>query len=591
MMEDARPDHIKEVNITSSFKGPPGRLECNPNDKDTNADQPSPDDPTSGPGPTTTSSSSSIGTLSEEFEHLSAHLMSNHGDPVNTSLRHDVLPDRPEVSMQIHNVELALQSLSKGNVATEITAHLTELVPKIIRLERKVKTQTILRGIFEEENQNLKSEVELIKEERDNIKEENRKLLEEVAELKRAKEDEHLGGFDYVTKKEACEIKYAEKKEKEKHRSVQGPAGVSEEDHSILQRKYASLKGQIEEIVKVNHSWDEHYRTMKAQLEARINILQKELDDAKNQILMLEKEQKVGDDMMVHEKARIEKAEKEHAGALAEAVAINQKCEKLERYARTLTGQRNEMEREIKRLNEALAKKIRNSEEESAGIYSEQQREQRASSPSASHQQGQHDQTRLIGHQKGVHEMTEAEMKEEIELLRQQNEVFQSDFTHERQDRQRVIGELDVMQKELRRTKKLLKQCGQEVVYQDPTLTHLQRDRHHYSASAPPHDYGYVVYQQPPARHNRPVYPQESGRLIPHGQGRRTYNLAANDVYIDGDDVEMDGGPRVSVEFNEAFSDANPTENDQNNRICPRCERTFDNDPDYHVHINTCLDN
>ena len=50
--------------------------------------------------------------------------------------------------------------------------------------------------------------------------------------------------------------------------------------------------------------------------------------------------------------------QKERAGALAEVVAVNQKCEKLERYARTLTGQRNEMEKEIKRLNEVITENI-----------------------------------------------------------------------------------------------------------------------------------------------------------------------------------------------------------------------------------------
>ena len=41
-------------------------------------------------------------------------------------------------------------------------------------------------------------------------------------------------------------------------------------------------------------------------------------------------------------------------------------------------------------------------------------------------------------------------------------------------------------------------------------------------------------------------------------------------MYIDGDDVEVDGGPRVSLEFNEAFTDISPAQNGQNNRICPR---------------------
>ena len=50
--------------------------------------------------------------------------------------------DRPEISIQIRNVEHALQSLTEG-CASEITAHLSQLVPKIILLERKFKMQTV----------------------------------------------------------------------------------------------------------------------------------------------------------------------------------------------------------------------------------------------------------------------------------------------------------------------------------------------------------------------------------------------------------------------------------------------------------------
>ena len=45
--------------------------------------------------------------------------------------------------MQIRNVEHALQSLVEDERTSEITAHLSELVPKIIRLERTVKMQTV----------------------------------------------------------------------------------------------------------------------------------------------------------------------------------------------------------------------------------------------------------------------------------------------------------------------------------------------------------------------------------------------------------------------------------------------------------------
>ena len=62
----------------------------------------------------------------------------------------------------------------------------------------------------------------------------------------------------------------------------------------------------------------------------------------------------------------------------------------------------------------------------------------------------------------------------------------------------------------------------------------------------------------------------QSGRLIPHGNGG-PYNTAGNDLYIDGNDVEIDGAPTVSLEFNEAFTDSNASQhNREDSRICPR---------------------
>ena len=66
--------------------------------------------------------------------------------------------------------------------------------------------------------------------------------------------------------------------------------------------------------MKVNHSWDEHYRSMRAKLEDDIRALQKQLDDAKNETLRVKKELHEGedrakDDILLQAKTRIEKAE------------------------------------------------------------------------------------------------------------------------------------------------------------------------------------------------------------------------------------------------------------------------------------------
>ncbi|XP_071808506.1 uncharacterized protein [Asterias amurensis] len=526
------------VIMASSFKGPPG--------------QPLGDNNDIGKGHEL---SSSIGAISEDFEHvIPGYLI---GD--RPSHDHQIKADRPEISMQIRNVEHALQSLVEDERTSEITAHLSKLVPKIIRLERTVKMQTTLRTVFEEENQNLKSEAEERKQEINQLREEMRQLEEEISEMRKAKEEEQCGGFDFVTTKEAREIKEAQKQKTAIQQPVTAATtGVSEEVHFMLQRKYQSLKKQMEEIVKVNHSWDEHYHNMKTQMQNQIEDLQRKLTDAKT---MAESN---GDQLT---NIGLDKVEKEKAEAVAEVVALKQKCDKLERYARTLTGQRKEMDKEIQRLNEALSQNLRIGKEQSGNVQSANHTAQIDPTPSSS-----------SIHVKGVNEMTESELKEELELLRQQTEVFQSDFFNERQDRQRVMGELDALQKELKRAKRQIQQ--QDTYTKGEQRLYYQQNRP-YSTSAPQPRYNQVSappragYAIPTRRHDVPP-----GRLIAHGRGNYVFNTAGNDVYIDG--IEEDGNQPESLE-------SNPNGSQDNMLVCPRCERGFDDDSSFHIHISECM--
>lgn len=544
-----------DVIMTSSFKGPPDKPKgTGEND---NREQQKHE------------LSSSIGAISEDFEHvIPGYLI---GD--RPSLDQQIKADRPEISMQIRNVEHALQSLAEGERTSEITAHLSELVPKIIRLERTAKMQMTLRTVFEEENQTLKSEAEESKQEINNLRDHVKQLEEEMSEVRKAKEEEQSGGFDFVTTKEAREIKHAQKQDTVIQQPVTAATtGVSDEVHFMLQRKYQSLKKQMEEIVKVNHSWDDHYHNMKTQLQKQIDDLQRKLTAVESMKESRGDQQAGKHDAPTQTNIRLEKAEKEKAAAVAEVASINKKCDKLERYARTLTGQRKEMETEIQRLNEALAQKLRSGIQQTGKVLSEAHTTQRDPAPNSSSEGNKRPE--VSTYVKGVDEMTESELKEELELLRQQTEVFQSDFFNERQDRQRVMGELDALQKELNRAKKLIHQRetyirGEQRPYYQPNRT--------FSTSAPQPRYSPVFdqprYVIPPSRH-------DPGRLIAHGRGNYGYNAAGNDIYFDG--IEVDGSQPESLECNQNNSQ-------ENMLICPSCERGFDDDKSYHIHISECM--
>jgi hypothetical protein len=555
MMDSSRGEaDFRPVTMESSFKGPPMQTSVY-EEQSTDAMGHTSQSHSS------ISSSSDISRLSEEFEHILSSSVK-----ASSSLHHNVEPDRPEISMQIRNVEHALQSLSEGTVASEITAHLSELVPKIIRLEHKVKMQSTLQGIFEEENQKLKTQIEQLTDAMDTLSNENGLLQAEIAELKEVKQDKELGEFDYVTKKEANEIKDANAQKTEKQETTkESPGTVTTAEHFNLQQKYQCLKKQIEEIVKVNHSWDDHYRNMKAQLEAHIKDLKEQLDDTMNKANQAGDE-KTKDDMIMEAHARIDKADKKHAEAVAEVVAVNQKCEKLERYARTLTIQRSEMEKEIKRLNEALAHKLNDAFSASGGMKASQ--EVPVQTTSSAIQLHGKDKGSEVWAQNVEEDMTTKEMKEALELLRQQAELFQSDFIHERQDRQRVIGELDALQKELWRTKRQLQQQEQQnMMYEDEQIAHdLQRRYQHelpHSTSAPARDYGYFVYKRPPQKYRQPMYPEDkAGHLIAHGKGNGPYNLAGNDLFIDGD-AEVDEESAVIVGYPQEDTSSKRKEQDQ----------------------------
>ncbi|XP_072050663.1 uncharacterized protein [Amphiura filiformis] len=566
-----------------------------------------------------------------------------------TNQNRDIDLDRPELSMEINVVADALERVSHNPATAEITKWLRDGVPRIIRLEREVKSLKTRKDISENESQDRKNQVEDLIAENEQLQQQIDLLQAENVELKKAKQDEQLHEFDFVTRKEAQDIKDEEKVRKlEKQRSAPegDTAEATKEENIKLKMEVGSLKKQIDEIVKVNHSWDEHYRKMKTQLEKQAIDLRKELDAllaVRNENDQLKTEtarhhqemditQKEKDALLLQAKERIERLEKEKADKQKEVDVLRQKFEKVQGYARTLTNQRKEAEDEISRLNEALARKMRVSSAEVQKRETSPIQSKIANPPDPVYESIPSGVEALIANslevpQKRVESMSEAELREELEILRQQTEVYQSDFQHERQDRQRIMGELDETKKELKKYQRELKgpkpqavgSKQRQLLQDEQYAQQLQRaeeeamQRPAYNYRPPPQQMAQPRYQpvpQPyqPRRVQQNYYTAEDIQamqmpnkgLVPHGgaavygqQGyyQRPRNYAANDMVIDGmqrgrleidgGDEEIDGGPEQSGENKD-------NQNDEN-KSCPRCKRSFNQDAELTIHLDRCL--
>lgn len=566
----------------------------------------------------------------------------------------DIVTDRPEISMEINVVAEALDRVSSNSATAEITKWLRDGVPRIIQLERELKSQRELRRIFENETHDLKSKCgEQIRKIAD-LNLTIKTLESEVAELKNSKHDDQLNEFDFVTRKEARDMKEEEKITAiEKHRAAADDGltlNAAKEQIVKLEKDTATYKRQIDEIVKVNHSWDEHYRQMKIDLQKQVVDLRKEADDVtavrneneqlKAELARVRREVEQSEDdkdtLLIQAKERIDRTEKNLIDKQQEVELVRRKFEKVQAYARSLTNQRKEAEAEIARLNEVLAQKITMPPVKD---YRQSCEIQQSAKPSegAPVDELSTGMASLLANsleappKKRVGSMTETELRDELELLRQQTEVFRSDFNHERQDRQRVMGELDETKKELQRnTRELKKRRPQEPSKHQQLLDdelyaqQLQRQENaaqhraaptrrgktgsqpiahqpRYQPQAQPQVQPAYRRQAPPPMYyhvddvNAMQYPQKG--LVPHGGGGPGYyyqgnpvdpygrNYAANDMVIDGtdggfeDDVEIDGTPPEVA--------APPPQNKEDN--CPRCKRGFTDDGEYRLHMDRCL--
>nr|XP_054773861.1 TNFAIP3-interacting protein 1-like isoform X1 [Lytechinus pictus] len=507
-------------------------------------------------------------TSSESFERLSEEnvFQSREGDhPASEEIPHQSL-DHPEMSLQITKVGKALQIVSDllGNV--EGISQLSEVIPQILRLVRQMKSQKMLRHVFEEENSNLKQDLqganEIIRELREKIE----KLEMEIQDLKKASEDKSLQDFDVVTRREAADMKEEEIQHEQKTTSAQTPSpapsseGVSVEAYETLQKKIITLKQKLAQVVKLNHSWDEQYHRMEA-------ALKQELEKTKLMIQEInqdaERKEKERDEILVAAKHRIEELEASKADLQKNYDQTKQQLGKVNRYAVSLQGHKQELETEVKRLNEALEQKLQ---------VSEKKKPVAAVAPPSRNDKSKpkKDECVLHSHEERsiLASMTQGELIEELGLLKQQVDVYKSDFYKEQRDRQRVNGEMEEVKTELHRAKKKMdKQKHELQILKDQALAFQfhadERKQRPAAAAAPrrerprssPQDRVFELLENPRSpTYHRQVRQRKEKELVPHG-----VNYALNGEYCDAqEDFQICYPPELSDDHSSHGSDHDP---------------------------------
>ncbi|XP_033103705.1 TNFAIP3-interacting protein 1-like [Anneissia japonica] len=370
-------------------------------------------------------------------------------------------------------------------------------------------------------------------------------LKKELEETKKVKQDEALRSFEVLTKGDANALKREEKLDVEMKQGA-GASDTKPEDSTVvrnLKKENSAMKKQIDEILKVNNEWDQHYAGMKSSFEAKLKKIEEDnmrvkedLDRKMKESLqrmaaenqkesILDKKQREFDQMLTQAKARIDAVE-------AEKVEHQNRSARLEKWVHMLLVQKAESEVEIARLNQELENCMRNIHDfklplGAAAAYSAPQRN-------------------LIP--RGIDNDVTQRMQEQMDLLQQQNMAFQSDFNQERRDRQHAVGQLTEAKEEIEALRKIAMDL-QEQVNSDAR-----------KVKRPPGVKGYYIQEVPPG-----------GKIF-----RRGINYGGNDMFVDND-IEIDG--------------PDGTEQPDPESECPMCQRVIPNKEELERHVERCTNN
>ncbi|XP_059551573.1 TNFAIP3-interacting protein 3 isoform X2 [Myotis daubentonii] len=206
-----------------------------------------------------------------------------------------------------------------------------------------------------------------------------------------------------------------------------------------LERKIRCLEKQRKELLEVNRQWDQQFRSMKELYAGKLAELQTKLEATERFLSGLEKGRpaspraSAGPADLAQEQQQRE--EKEKQSQSEELLALKKENKLLKENNAAMSRRREHYECEIKRLNKAL--------QEALKVECAPLPEDRLGGPEAG-----------CGHE---------DMRTEMEVLRQQVQIYEEDFRRERSDRERLNQEKEQLQQMNRTSQSQLSQLKSEV--------------------------------------------------------------------------------------------------------------------------------
>ncbi|XP_064333252.1 TNFAIP3-interacting protein 3 isoform X1 [Camelus dromedarius] len=189
-----------------------------------------------------------------------------------------------------------------------------------------------------------------------------------------------------------------------------------------LEQKIKCLEQQRKELLEVNQQWDQQFRSMRELYERKVAELKTKLDASERFLGTLEEErlqsQREIDRQHRRTRERLRREEKEKESLNKELHELKKENKLLKEKNALANQKKQHYECEIKRLNKALQDALK----------------MECSSPSED----------CLG--KSEAECSREEMRTEMEVLKQQVQIYEEDFKKERSDRERLNQEKEELQ-------------------------------------------------------------------------------------------------------------------------------------------------
>uniref|UniRef100_A0A8B9WMB5 TNFAIP3 interacting protein 3 n=1 Tax=Bos mutus grunniens TaxID=30521 RepID=A0A8B9WMB5_BOSMU len=206
-----------------------------------------------------------------------------------------------------------------------------------------------------------------------------------------------------------------------------------------LEQKIRCLEKQRKELLEVNQQWDQQFRSMKELYERKVAELKSKLDSAERFLGTLEKErlQSPRESFPPHCRTSepLRRAEKEKESLNGELHELKIENNLLKEKNALMNHKKQHYECEIKRLNKALQDALKvdcsSSPEDRLG--------------------------------KSEMECSREEMRTEMEVLKQQVQIYEEDFKKERSDRERLKQEKEELQQIIQTSQSQLNRLNSQI--------------------------------------------------------------------------------------------------------------------------------